>query len=105
MCFSTPLVMSLVRQTPPRSHSLTAGANIKTSHRDMATNPTIARIISASILEFWLQEQSAVRALTARALLTPRVINLFINDVTFLEGSTVQRELPGPEVIENYNTA
>lgn len=72
----------------------------------MATNPTIARIISASILEFsWLQEQSAVRALTARALLTPNVINLFINDVTFLEGSTVQRELPGPEVIENYNTA
>ena len=36
--------------------------------------------------------------------LTPKVINLYSNDVIFLEGTEAQRGLPRPELIENYNT-
>lgn len=37
-------------------------------------------------------------------ILAPKVINLFANDVIFLEGAEVQLELPRPELIENSNT-
>lgn len=39
------------------------------------------------------------------SILTPKVINLYINDVIFLEGTEAQRGLPRPELIENYNTS
>lgn len=76
----------------PRVLATNTGLNMETLHRNIATNPDISRTSFSfkSTILLDIKEISYDKLCDSLRILTPKVINLFVNDVIFLEDKEVQ---------------